>query len=101
MSRNSLSLEAPMKNPMRKTCYLLGLALLAAAALPAEALAAKKLLRLKFDAPVLESPTPEANLMALFGQEEAKTLRDWVNEIEKAGKDSNIAGAVIVIEGPS
>lgn len=86
----------------RKSWVAMSLALVAGMALvPDEALAGKKLLRLKFDGAILESPQPDASFMVLFGQEPPRTLRDWVTDIDKAAKDSTIAGAVMVIDNPS
>src|SRR5262245_2056409 len=71
-------------------------------ALPADALAGKKVLRLKFDSAISESPTTD-NPMAILmsGGEKPRSLYQWIEEIEKAAKDKDVAGAVMVIDEPS
>ncbi len=68
--------------------------------LPQTALADKKVLRVRFDGPVLEAPDENAQLFAIFGGGEAKTLRKWVRMIEKAAADDEIAGIAMIIEQP-
>ena len=68
--------------------------------LPQAALADNKVLRLRFDGPVLEAPDESAQLLALFGGSQAKTLRDWVQTIEKATDDEEVAGIAMIVERP-
>lgn len=71
-------------------------------ALPADALAAKKVLRLKFDGAIAESPTPDNPLAILMsGGEKPRSLYQWIEEIDKAAGDKDIAGAILVIDGPA
>lgn len=85
----------------RQNVALLSIATsLAAWALPAAALAQKQLVRLKFDGPVLETPTTDDGLAILFGGSKPKSLRTWVEMIRKAADDPKIAGAMMVIESP-
>ena len=76
------------------------LALLMAVGWPGEALAAKKILRLRLDGPVMEKPNDMAGLMSLFGQESAHTLREWVKTIRAAAADREINGLALIIEEP-
>lgn len=62
------------------------------------ALAGKKLVRLYFNGPIVESPVGEMDFSLLMGGEKSRTLRDWCNLIRKAGSDEKIAGAVLIIE---
>jgi protease-4 len=82
--------------------YVIGALLITAGmfALPQSALAGKKVLRVLFDGPVLESPDENAQLFAILGGSEARTLRDWVSLIEKAAKDDEIAGIAMIVEQP-
>jgi len=69
--------------------------------LPQSAVAAGKVLRLRFDGPVLEAPDENAQFFAmLLGGPEAKTLHKWVRTIEKAADDKDIAGIAMIIEEP-
>jgi protease-4 len=68
--------------------------------LSAEARAEKKLLRLWLNGPVLEAPSDNAALMALFEKERASTLRDWVRLIHRAAADRDINGLVLILEQP-
>lgn len=76
--------------------------LLAAAVLllPQSALAAKKVLRVRLDGPVLEAPDENAQLFALLGGSEAKTLRHWVRTIERAADDQEVSGIAMIVERP-
>lgn len=74
-------------------------ALMAACAfLPGWALAQKRLVRLTFDSPVSESPAPMD--MSIFGGSKSRTLREWIDVIDKAAKDPEINGAVLLVDGP-
>lgn len=68
--------------------------------LPVPAAAARKVLRLRLDGPVLEAPNENAQLFALLGGSKARTLRDWVSTIRKAAADPEIAGLALIIEEP-
>ena len=76
------------------------LALLMVAGWPGEALAAKRILRLRLDGPVMEKPNDMAGLMSMFGQESAHTLREWVKTIREAAADHEINGLALIIEQP-
>lgn len=79
-----------------------GIAAIALAACAAStAQAGKKILRLKFDAAVGEAPSPDAEIMALFGAETGKTLYAWVKELREAADDPQIAGAAMIVEEPA
>ncbi len=67
---------------------------------PAQALAAKTVLRLRLDGPVLEGPNDAAGLMALLTEEEFNTLHDWVRTIRQASRDPKIDGLLLIIEEP-
>lgn len=71
------------------------------ALLPQAALAQKKVLRLRFDGPLLEAPRGEMDLSALFGREKARTLHQCVSTIQKAATDRDIAGMVMIVESPT
>jgi len=76
--------------------------LMAAAALllPQAAWADKTVVRLRLDGPVLEAPDDNAQLFAILGGRQAKTLRHWVSTIEKAAADDEVDGIVMIIEEP-
>ncbi len=76
------------------------LVLLGTLVLPAPALAEKKLLRLRLSGSVLEAPSDNAALMALFAKEQSETLRDYVRTIHRAAGDRDINGLVLIIEQP-
>lgn len=67
----------------------------------APALAQKQIVRLVFDGPVLESPSPDAELMAIFGQGQMRTLHQWVRMIDKAARDKKVDGLAVIIESPA
>jgi len=67
---------------------------------PASALAAKRVLRLKFDGPVAEAPLPDAEMMTLLGAQPPKTLHEWVESIDDAAKDRQIHGIEMIVENP-
>jgi protease-4 len=77
-------------------------AILAAAGLlwPAEALAAKKILRLRLDGPVLESPNDATGLFAVLKGRDVNTLQHWVRTIHQAAASKEIAGLLLIIEQP-
>ncbi|TWT45113.1 Protease 4 [Phycisphaerae bacterium RAS1] len=70
------------------------------AALPQLALAEKKVLRLRFDGPLLEAPRGEMDFSVLFGGEKAQTLHKCVSNIHKAAGDKDIAAIVMIVESP-
>jgi protease-4 len=78
------------------TTIVVGFALL----WPQSALAAKKLLRMRLDGPMLESPPRDLDLFGVLRGEEPKTLHDCVKTIQEAAKSSDIAGIVLIIEEP-
>jgi len=78
------------------TTLVIGFALL----WPDSALAAKKLLRLRLDGPILESPPAGPNIFALLEGEEPKTLHGLLKSIRQAAKDKDIVGLALIIEEP-
>ena len=62
--------------------------------------AEKRLLRLRMDGEVLESPNDAAGLMALFGETQTRTLHDWTTMIRQAARDSDINGLALIVEQP-
>ncbi len=69
--------------------------------LPPTALAAKKVLRVRLNGPVLEAPDENAQLLGLlFSGSETRTLYDLVRTLEKAAADDEIAGIALIIEQP-
>ncbi|RMF73100.1 MAG: signal peptide peptidase SppA [Planctomycetota bacterium] len=83
--------------PTRKTWLIL---MAVAIALPHTSLAAKKLLRVRLDGPILEAPSEDAALAALFGAQPPRTLYNCTREIQKAADDAEIAGIALIIEQP-
>lgn len=79
----------------RRTILLAALLL----AVSPTALAARQVVRIVLDSPVLEAPSPDAELAALFGQK-PQTLRALIETIRKAGEDANVAGIALVIDEP-
>lgn len=61
---------------------------------------ADKVLRLRFDGPVMEKPDPGAEFSAIFGGTPPRTLRSWVTQIEKAREDASVKGIVMIVESP-
>jgi protease-4 len=90
-----------MTKALRK--YACGAALIVGVTMlwPQAALAQKHVLRLCFDGPVLEAPTDEMDLAVLFGQQKARTLRDWVSTIERAAADEDVDGIIMIVEEPA
>jgi protease-4 len=84
-----------------KLATILAAAVCFALLAPQSAHAAKKVIRLKFDGPISETPVPEFGLEFMFGGHKPRSLRDWVKQLDKAARDSTIAGAVMLIEDPS
>lgn len=78
---------------------VLAVALLSIGPLPASA--ADRLLRLKLDGPVLESPGEEFGFWVFSGEPKPRTLREMIRALDKAAKDSTIAGMVMFIEQPA
>jgi protease-4 len=86
----------------RASRWLIALLLAVTFAYPADALAAKKVLRLKFDSAIAESPAPDNPLAILMsGGEKPRSLYEWIEEIDKAANDKDIAGAIMVIDEPA
>ena len=89
-----------MNQTVRKcTCWVMlvaGLALLG----PTTALAAKKVLRIRLDGPVMEAPSQETRIFALLSGQDTKTLYEWLRTIERAAEDDEIAGIAMIIEQP-
>ncbi len=68
----------------------------------AAARAEQRLVRWLFDGPIVERPSGlEINPFNLSGSLKSKSLREWVESIDAAAKDGEIAGAVMIIEDPS
>ncbi len=72
----------------------------AAGAFTPAAFAQKRLLRLMFEGPVTESPKAD-DFALLLGGEQARSLKQWVDMIDRAAKDSSIDGAVMFIREPA
>ncbi len=67
---------------------------------PQAGLAAGKVLRVRFDGPVMEKPDENAQFFALLGGSQARSLRGWVKTIEKAAEDEEVRGIAMIIERP-
>ena len=78
------------------TALLVGFALL----WPESAMAAKKVLRLRLDGPLMEAPAGEMDLSALMGRQKARTLHQLLKTLEQAAEDDEIAGIALIIEQP-
>lgn len=64
--------------------------------------AEQRLVRWLFDGPIVERPSGlEINPFNLGGSLKSKSLHEWVESIDAAAKDREIAGAVMIIEDPS
>ncbi len=87
-----------MRLPLAK--WTISLTLMAAA-LAADAFAAKKVLRLKFDGPLMEGPKEDNPFAMLMSGSKPRTLYSCVEELEKAAKDKDIAGAILVLDEPA
>lgn len=85
----------------RVSRWSIALLIACSAALPADALAGKKVLRLKFDGAIAESPAPDNPMAILMSGEKPRSLYEWIEEIEKAANDKDIAGAIMVIDEPA
>jgi len=84
--------------------YLSWTLLIAAASfvLPQDARAQSKVLRLRFDGPVLEAPNEDIQMFStLFGGADSRTLYQWVRMIERAASDDEIAGIAMIVEQPA
>lgn len=71
--------------------------------LPGAAQAAKKgLLRLHMDGAFVEAPVDENNLSAiLMGGQRPQQFHELLTKIQKAAKDKDIAGIVMIVENPA
>lgn len=87
-----------MRTTLGRSAWALALGVLVSAALPVQA---KQVVRLVFDGPITESPSPDAELMALLGQQQVRTLHGWVSMIDKAARDSQVDGMAVIIESPA
>ncbi len=88
-------------NPTRQMTRVSALLIVVGAMLlPAPAEAARTILRMRLDGPVLESPSESAGLMALLEESQVLTLRDMVSSIRDAGRDGDVDGLVLIIESP-
>jgi protease-4 len=67
---------------------------------PSAAHAQKTVLRLRLAGPVLEAPNDTAGLLAMFQQEEAQTLRDYLDAIRRAAGDRQISGLALILDQP-
>ncbi|MBI5863401.1 MAG: S49 family peptidase [Planctomycetes bacterium] len=83
-----------------KPRWVMGLAMVLALALSGDALAAKKVLRIKLDGPVAESPGNDNPFSMLMAGQKPPTLYGLIQEIEKAGKDADIGGIILVLDQP-
>ena len=84
----------------RQSSWML-LAAAAALLLPQTALAAKRVLRLRIDGPVLEAPDENAQLFSLLlGGTQADTLHEIVRSIQRAARDQDVAGIALIVEQP-
>ncbi|MBU0638063.1 MAG: signal peptide peptidase SppA [Planctomycetes bacterium] len=63
--------------------------------------AGKRVIRLRFDGPVREAPGEEFDPSVIFSGEKARTLHEWVTMINKAAKDDEIHGAIMIVEQPA
>lgn len=64
------------------------------------ALAAKRVLRIKLDGELHESPPQGLDLMELMGGNKPRTLRSVLDAVQKAADDREIAGMVLLVEQP-
>jgi len=80
--------------------YLVGAILCLGFFLPQPASAARKVLRVRLDGPIAEAPSPEKKLIAIFTGEEPRTLYEWLETIDRAARDREIAGIALIIEEP-
>lgn len=64
------------------------------------ALAAKRVLRIKLDGELHESPPQGLDLMELMGGNKPRTLRSVLDAVQKAADDLEIAGMVLLVEQP-
>lgn len=87
-----------MRLPLAK--WTLSFALMAAS-LAADAFAAKKVLRLKFDGPLMEAPKEDNPFAMLMSGSQPRTLWSCIEELDKAAKDKDIAGAILVLDQPA
>ena len=83
-----------------RTSLLCITAITAIAFLTPDARAEKRLLRLMFNAAVTEAPSA-SELDFLMSGDKPRTLRDWVNLIDKASKDPKIDGALMFVSSPT
>lgn len=89
-----------MRNVLRLPRRLNLLAIALAAVVVDSALAAKSILRLRLDGPVMEAPAQDAEMAVLFGGQKPNTLHELVDKIHAAAKDANINGIAMIIESP-
>lgn len=89
-----------MNSPLRHKFSVSLLAFGLLAALCADALAQKQVLRVRLDGPMMEAPNDAAGLMSLLKKQQIRTLRYWVETIGKAASDPGIAGMMLIIEQP-
>ncbi len=90
-----------MSYSLRRNVFRSLLAVGILAATSASALAQKQVLRVRLDGPVMEAPNDAAGLMSIFAKQQIHTLRHWVETIQKAADDSEIAGMMLVLERPA
>jgi len=89
-----------MLRTMRRVIWGPVFVLLLAAGWPTEALAAKKVLRLRLDGPMLEKPDDMSGLLAMFENRQVHNLHDWVRTLRLAAADREISGLALIIEQP-
>ncbi len=62
--------------------------------------AARKLVRIVLDGPIVEAPLPDAELAILFGAEPPASLYSLVKTVDAAAKDKDVAGIALILETP-
>lgn len=86
-------------NTVARPLRIRALALLAVVAAAGSAWGQKQVLRIVLDGPLLEAPSEDQELMALFaGGSKARSLYSLVRDIEKSGGDAKIAAIALVLE---
>lgn len=89
-----------MRNLFKSTALASAALLLMAAAAPAPAFAAKKLLRIVLDGPLQEGPAEQFPITLLLSGEKPKTLRELTSTFEKAAEDDDVAGIALIVVTP-
>lgn len=80
---------------------LLAACLLIAGVIPA-ADAGKKVLRMKLDGEIAETPSEDAAVLSLLtGGGKSRSLYEWIDELDKVANDPEFAGVVMILDEPS